>query len=53
MNRFDREPKDIMQVDDISRRSRYVDKTDRMTDPMNPVYQVNYCIRTKISIVEM
>lgn len=38
--RFEREPKEIMRVDDISKRSRYVDKTDRKTDLMNPVYQV-------------
>lgn len=39
--RYEREPKDILHVDDISRRTRYVDKTERRTDLMNPIYQVN------------
>jgi hypothetical protein len=38
--RYDREPKDILHVDDISHRTRYVDKTERRTDLMNPIYQV-------------
>lgn len=42
--RYDRAPKDIMHTDDISRRTRFVDKTDRRTDLMNPIYEVGRVI---------
>eukprot|EP01038_Epipyxis_sp_PR26KG_P014376 gene14376-19281_t len=40
--RLEGEPHDIMQAQDVSvKNHRYVDKTSRVTDVMNPVYSIN------------
>lgn len=41
MRRSQSPPRDILNVTDISARNRYIDKTTRVTDPNNPLYNVN------------